>query len=242
MAEIREATHHRGVNGGGESMEDDSLRFPYIEEFVSELHFMRWKMSELNTLKRSNRSTIEKLRASEKKYRDMVSSLPVRIYAKDRNFTYTYCNEHYARDLNLGPSDIVGKKSHDFYPEETSVKFTADEESVLDTGKTEETEERCVVSGEELIFHSLKTPLVDEEGHITGILVVMTDVTEKRRMTDEIEKMHLRLQEMVEEKESIIVSMNHRLEEEIKVQKRYKEALRRVRMTFDEELGGEGTD
>lgn len=220
-------------------MEDDDLRFYHIEEFVSELHYMRWKITELSGLQRSNRLTIEKLRASEEKYRTIVSSLPVRIFAKDRDLVYIYCNEYYASDFNIIPAEVVGKKSHDFFPKELSDKFTADEERVLATGEKEELEERYVVSGQEMICHSLKTPLKDENGDITGILVVMRDVSDEKRMEDENENRNLRLQELVAEKEIEITSLNDRLEKEIKTRKRLEETVRKVRMTFEEEVRGE---
>ena len=107
------------------------------------------------------------------------------------------------------------------------------------TGEKEELEERYVVSGQEMIYHSLKTPLKDGNGDITGILVVMRDVSDEKRMEDESENRNLRLQELVAEKEIEITSLNDRLEKEIKTRKRLEETVRKVRMTFEEEVGEE---
>jgi PAS domain S-box-containing protein len=51
----------------------------------------------------------EALRHSEMLNRSLVEHLPQGIFIKDRNSNYLFCNASYARDLGIGPEEIVGE-------------------------------------------------------------------------------------------------------------------------------------
>jgi len=123
--------------------------------------------------------TEEALRVSENRYRRLLENLPQRIFHKDRNSVYVSCNENYAMDLRIKPEEIFGKTDYDFHPTELADKYRSDDKRVMETEKTEDIEEKYMKDGRELIIHTVKTPLKDEEGNIVGILGIFWDITEK---------------------------------------------------------------
>ncbi len=128
----------------------------------------------------SERKRVEEaLRISESKYRMLLENLPQRIYYKDKNSVYVSCNENYAEDLKIRPSQIKGKTDYDFYPKEFAEKYRADDKWVLDSGQTEDIEEKYIKDGKEFTIHTVKTPIRDEENNIIGILGIFWDITEK---------------------------------------------------------------
>lgn len=121
----------------------------------------------------------EALRMSEHKYRLLLENLPQRIFYKDKNSIYMSCNENLARDLCIKPDEITGKTDYDFYPKELAEKYRASDKRVIESGQTKDREEEYIKDGQEVIIHTVKTPIRDEKGTIIGVLGIFWDVTEK---------------------------------------------------------------
>jgi len=124
----------------------------------------------------------EALWRSEKKYRTLLENLPQKIFYKDANSVYVSCNENYARDLKVKPEEITGKTDDAFFPKEFAEKCVTDDKRIIKSGKTEEIQEKYIVDGQEQWIQTVKTPVKDEEGHITGILGIFWDITERKQL------------------------------------------------------------
>ncbi|MGD0784370.1 MAG: PAS domain-containing protein [Sedimentisphaerales bacterium] len=121
------------------------------------------------------------LQASESKYRALLEGLPEKIFFKDTNSVYVSCNENYAGNFKIKAEEIAGKTDYDFYPRELAEKYRADDRRIIKSGKTEDTNEKYIQNGRELIVHTVKTPVRDKEGNVTGILGIFWDITAQRQ-------------------------------------------------------------
>ncbi|MDN3512506.1 MAG: PAS domain-containing protein [Candidatus Jettenia sp.] len=128
------------------------------------------------------------LRASESKYRLLFESLPQRIFSKDKNFVYMSCNENLARDLHIRPDEITGKTDYDFFPKELAEKYRTEDKRVIESGQTDDREEKYIIDGQELIVRMVRTPIKDEKGNVLGILGAFLDITEKITLQREAER------------------------------------------------------
>jgi PAS domain S-box-containing protein len=128
----------------------------------------------------------EALRESENKYRTLLENLPQKIFLKDRKSVYVSCNENYANDLKIKPDEIAGKTDYDFYPKELAEKYRADDKRIIESGKTEDIEEKYIQEGQELVVHTIKTPIRNEQGNSIGLLGIFRDITEHRKMEEEL--------------------------------------------------------
>jgi PAS domain S-box-containing protein len=124
------------------------------------------------------------LAASERKHRVLLEHLPQRIFFKNPQSVYLSCNERYARDLGLCSAEVQGKTDFDFFPAELAHKYQADDKKVMAGGTVEEFEERYVVNGQERYVHTVKTPVHDEDGELTGILGIFWDITDRKHAED----------------------------------------------------------
>jgi PAS domain S-box-containing protein len=119
---------------------------------------------------------------SEARYRDLVENIPDRVFAKDRNSVYVSCNKQYAYDFNIKSDEIRGKTDYDFYPRELADQYRAVDKRVIGSGRAEELEERYVARGQEFTVATIKTPLRDSAGNVSGVLGIFRDITERKRM------------------------------------------------------------
>ncbi len=217
------------MNGG------DSIRekLKVLDKIINELIIIREQTADSIASEISSHTATDALRESERELREVIENLPQRVFLKDKNLAYKFCNERYARDFRMKPENIVGKSDFDLYPKELAAKNVADEQRILSTGKAEETEERYVIPGEELTILSTKIPLKDETGNVSGILATFWNITERKKAEEEGKKYMLRLKELVAERRAQIEALNDQLHKEGAERKQIEEELQKVRASYE---------
>jgi PAS domain S-box-containing protein len=165
--------------------EKHRTEYKLIDQVMNELTQVMQKIDDLEVSAEDNRIVIEDLRRIAMMYRKIIEHLPHRIFIKDVNSVYIFCNETFARDLNISPAEIIGMSDSDFLPEEQALKNLEQEEQILRSGTKVEVEEKHVVSGQELTMLAVKTPVRDDNGDIIALQVVLQDITEEKRRAEE---------------------------------------------------------
>ncbi len=125
------------------------------------------------------------IRESEIKYRTLLENLPQKIFMKDRNSVYIACNENYANDLGIKPEEIQGKTDYDFFSKGLAGKYRADDKRLMNSGKTEDFEERYIMGGREIWVHTMKIPIRGDNDDVVGILGIFWDITEQKEAAQE---------------------------------------------------------
>ena len=124
-------------------------------------------------------------KTSELNYKTLLDNVPQRIYFKDLNSVYLSCNTHYAEDLGISPEEITGRTDYDLFPEYLAQKYRADDKRVIQTKNIENIEEYYPLRGKNITINTIKTPVRDDNGIVTGILGVFWDITEKKQIEKE---------------------------------------------------------
>ena len=188
----------------------------------------------------------DELRQSENTYRTLLEHLPQKIFHKDAESVYVSCNGSYARDLKIKPEEIKGKTDYDFFPKKLAEKYRADDKEAIASGQTKDIEEVYVQDGQEVFVQTVKTPIRDEGGHITGVLGIFWDITKRRQAEDALRKREAVLQaqadELAELNSALTVLLKRRDEEKIEFQKQIFANLKQMVVPHVKKLKRSGLD
>jgi PAS domain S-box-containing protein len=159
-----------------------SGQFKAVQELMHEMVAMWQRVKDLEEADRDHRQEIEALRASDARLRCVVEKLPLRFFFKDSGLNYILCSEAYARDWDMNPGELGGKSDRDLFSADVVEKLAAVEDEVIQTGKMEIAEEDRIVSGREITVLAIRKPIVNGAGNTLGLLGVLWDITEDKRL------------------------------------------------------------
>ncbi len=131
--------------------------------------------------------TEERLRTSEAFYEMLVETLPQNIIRKDLQGQFTFANRKACQSIGRDRADIIGKTDFDLFPPELAAKYHRDDLRVMTTRENLDTvEAHQGPRGERLFVHVIKTPLYDPSGNIIGVQGIFYDVTQRKRIEEEL--------------------------------------------------------
>jgi PAS domain S-box-containing protein len=120
------------------------------------------------------------LRISEERFRAIFESAQESIFLKDRTFRYTLVNPAMEELLGISGSEVVGMKDDDIFG--AGMAASAREADVrVFAGEIVHDQSTIQVRGATRTFHSIKVPIRDQHGEITGLCGISRDITEVKR-------------------------------------------------------------
>lgn len=142
------------------------------------------------------KNTENNLRESKQLLRDILDTVPVRVFWKDKNSCYLGCNRPFAHDAGLKkPEDLIGKTDHDLGWHAQATLYRADDLQVIETGvaKLGYEEPQTTPDGSTIWLRTSKVPLHDAEEKIIGVLGTYEDITEQKHAEEERESLQAQL-------------------------------------------------
>lgn len=122
-------------------------------------------------------------------FQTFLNSIPEIIFCKDNNLKYTIVNDKCKEFYNdLGIDNIIGKTDLDFDLDKEFLKKCNDgDKKVLETKKAIYLEEK--IMGENFnyrVFQTIKTPIIDENGNMHGIIGSARDITKQKELEEKL--------------------------------------------------------
>jgi len=147
-------------------------------------------------LERENADIGKRLSVEQTVLRTLVETCPFRVYAKDIESRIIFSNTEMARSVGLTLEQFIGKTDFDFFPESLAKLYIADEQALLASGQPmigKEEPTMDPVSGEPWWTLTSKVPLRDPDGQIIGLVGIGLDLTERKRLEQDLQKRNTEL-------------------------------------------------
>jgi PAS domain S-box-containing protein len=167
------------------------------------------------------------LRQSEERYRMLAETTTDVIAIHDRDGTILYGNRAGAVSLGLDPNSVVGITQQQLFPPEVAQKHIENISRVFQTGELLQLTDEAYPHGSGQIWlHTRLMPLKDENGQVTSVMSVSTDITRRKQAEEALRKAHDELELRVEERTAELAATNEQLRREVEERKRIEAALR----------------
>jgi len=128
----------------------------------------------------------EALRESEEKYRNIVETANEGIWIFDSDIKVTYANNKIAEMLGYVPEEMIGKHGTDFVDEEYKIYTEIRKEKRLQ-GLDEVHENKLVHRDGSTIWALVGSKSIfDKAGKFTAILSMVTDITERKQLEEQL--------------------------------------------------------
>jgi PAS domain S-box-containing protein len=204
MGVRRSITFFRVVSG------DTSLPVDPSAEFVALLisFLMLFGVILIGRMFQEAKQNANQLRENESLLDSIFENVPVGLLIKDRNHVVERPNTTYLSWYGSDAEEMIGGRSEqveDFQPDKDAQIMTAQENDVLQTGKTLHRQiERVFADGKTHSVSITKFPIYDEDGNIAKVGSVSVDQTEQIKARAEAEKASIA-------KSEFLANMSHEL-------------------------------
>ncbi len=143
--------------------------------------------------------TEEALLASEEMHRLMIETTSEGVWLIDRHAVITYVNPQMGRMLGYAPEEMLGRPAWDFIFEEDRPAIERTFSEMLETKSGLQTERRYrCKDGSSIRTLVSSNPLYDREGRLTGFLGMLTDITGRKRMEEQLREQAETLQKLMD--------------------------------------------
>ncbi|MCC7573241.1 MAG: PAS domain S-box protein [Candidatus Methanofastidiosum sp.] len=169
---------------------------------------------------------LKKLRKSEEKYRELVENANSIIAKFDRDGTILSMNEFGLKLFGYEEEELIGKKW-----QEVGIPQIDSNGKILDNliadiyedieKYSNNINENVKKNGQTVWIHWTNKPIYDDKGNLVSLLCIGTDITERKRMEEELEKRERTLQNILSDapiginlvKERVIIWCNNTMSE-----------------------------
>ena len=133
------------------------------------------------------------------------------IFAKDCDGRYLLCNEAAARAMGQPAAAVLGQDDRALFPPATASLIEANDARTMEQGRVETYEEAVVTPDGPKTYLATKGPLRDPQGRIVGLWGVSRDITERKRLDDELRAHRHHLLQLVDERTHQLLQANQDL-------------------------------
>ena len=160
------------------------------------------------------RKVEESLKKSEERFRALVETTSDWVWEVDRNGNYTYASPKVKDLLGFGPKEVLGKRPFDFMPRDEAEKTAKLFMDIVESKKPFTGLENINLhkDGRSIILETGGVPIFDEGMNLTGYRGIDRDITERKRVEEEIQSLNRDLEKRVHDRTAELEAANKELE------------------------------
>ncbi len=130
------------------------------------------------TLSRYSKDLERQVRHRTREISGLLTHTPAVVYMKGRDGRYTLVNSRYEKLFVVRNRDIVGHSDHEVLSPRLAGRIHASDQRVLTEKRSIQVEETIPQDDGDHTYLSVKFPVYDENGEVSGVCGISTDITE----------------------------------------------------------------
>jgi PAS domain S-box-containing protein len=142
----------------------------------------------------------EALRASQQITEGIINSIPMRVFWKDKNLVFLGCNAGFARDAGFAdPKEVIGRDDYQMVWRDQAELYREADRRIIESGCSRLfiEEPHMTPEGKTLTVLTSKVPLRNSNGEISGVLGAYMDITERKRIEEDLRHAKAQTQELL---------------------------------------------
>jgi two-component system sensor histidine kinase/response regulator len=156
--------------------------------------------------------TTTALSASEAFLQSLVENVPVFIFRKDREGRFIFVNRRFSERQGKPAAEILGKTDYAINHAEIAEQFRANDRMVMEIRQPFETDEvEITPNGERTWIHTLKVPIVDGNGEVTGVQGMYWDITANKQFEENLRLAKEAAEAAARTKSEFLANMSHEI-------------------------------
>ncbi len=128
----------------------------------------------------------EALRASEARLQAILDHSPAMMFLKDTQGRYLHVSRQFEQAFHLPRGRALGKTDAEIFPHDQAAVFRTNDQKVIESGVPIQFDEVAIHKDGPHTSIVTKFPIYDQEGKIYAVGGVVTDITERRRLEEEV--------------------------------------------------------
>ncbi|MBF0495029.1 MAG: PAS domain-containing protein [Deltaproteobacteria bacterium] len=156
----------------------------------------------------TERNMAEQIQAfAHRRLQTFLDNLPMLAWLKDCEGRFEMVNEAFAKACGRGVEDVIGKTDQDVWPLEFAEIYRTDDVQAISSGQKLQVEEQVVIGTEMRWFMTFKTPILTEQGKVTGTAGIAQDITERRLDREALQESEARYRALSHEFKTVLESI-----------------------------------
>lgn len=107
----------------------------------------------------------------------LIHTMPDLVWLKDAEGVYRRCNREFEKLAGVEPGGVVGYTDSELFPPEDAVLFSDTDKLVVESRQSYVADYHLSVPGR--VYEAKKTPMLDTDGQLVGVLGVARDISER---------------------------------------------------------------
>lgn len=144
----------------------------------------------------------------------ILETVPEMIWLKDRVGYYLACNNNFAEFIGMHEKDLVGNSDHSIYEDSELADFYFKKDlEVIESKSTIRfvSWAKSAKTDKKILTETIKTPMYDSKGNITGVLGVSRDISEIKKAEEDLRKAKDQAEESDKLKSIFLANMSHEI-------------------------------
>jgi PAS domain S-box-containing protein len=126
----------------------------------------------------------EARRKGDERLRAIVQHTPAAVYQIDLDNRFVLVNRRFEELYGRQATDVVGRTIREVFSPEAAAAVEANIARVISENRALEVEAIVDTPDGPHVYSKIKAPMLDDEGKLRGVVVVATDITDRKRMLE----------------------------------------------------------